>query len=1038
MALVNYNQNLLTPIGAIESAEVIKEDSPSFGEAFTASWENDSVFAAGVNILNKPSFVEDSSWDSLSESNLEGYEGHAESFVGIKSQAEQEYIKNKIDGENDNRRIIDQAGWSGVGAGLLAAVVDPISLASMAIPGVGAAKVGASIGRVALGSAAGGFVESAITEGVLQSTQETRTATESIINVTSSALLGGIMGGAISSFTPKAFNELAEKVGNELNLESGVPKHAGAAEVAKPTVDSEGMKYETLVGMTKHISVGAKISTASSPQARRMGADLLENSYYTGKNDNGIATENSVETFTKLDLSVGQATILKSINSNYAKYKQSQPAELLSPSQFRDEVGRATRSGEHLISEVLEASKASRAILDDSKERMIATGMLDKDAEVTTSNFYFPRYTNRKDMLSNEKQVVDLLEAHIQQGADKSHKSNVSTSVKLKRKDIAYEAALDFDTDPKSIKRMSKDSLQAKLKEFEGMDIGYKLNPNMNKSRLTLVKELKDAVKKMGEHRAKKDIKRDRIRLAKEVHGDFDARAQAQATFNKMIGDSDGDVIELPSDVTVKSGRTKERTINIPDEVLDTAGVLINDSEWVMNKYLMDTLPQINITERFGRLDLADQIKDISNEYDGLIEKATKRGKKKLRDEKADIIKSIQGSRDVLINQYTDRSKHPFLEEAGRVIRDFNFVTMLGGMTLSAIPDVGMPILRNGFGASFKGLGKRLKGAVDSSSKEELESMGVGLDSMLNSRMNAMADIDDMASERSGLGKATKAMSNVMGKVTLMNAWNNQAKLLAGEVSKNRVIKGALNGNLKASEVRFLASKGFDDIKLRDIAKEVKKHGDDNIIGIDKWDNQVLARDFKASLVKMVDETIVTPGTGDKPLSMNGNMGKIFFQFKSFTLSATQKIAIAGLQQGDKNVVSGAMTMVALGSLAYVVKEKAAGREPDYSPDNLITQGVERSGVLGIITEAHGVFDKLTGLGMSRLTGVEMSRYKSRGALSSLTGPTLGRLQDVGELGGAIQSGNLEDAGYKGSKFVPFANLFYFQKIVRDVFGKND
>lgn len=66
---------------------------------------------------------------------LKGYEQWGSAFADSKSPEETAWIKNQIDDENEDRRVLSETGAEGTLASIAAGIIDPVTVASMFIPG---------------------------------------------------------------------------------------------------------------------------------------------------------------------------------------------------------------------------------------------------------------------------------------------------------------------------------------------------------------------------------------------------------------------------------------------------------------------------------------------------------------------------------------------------------------------------------------------------------------------------------------------------------------------------------------------------------------------------------------------------------------------------------------------------------------------------------------------------------------------------------------------------------------------------------------
>jgi len=189
-------------------------------------------------------------------------------------------------------------------------------------------------------------------------------------------------------------------------------------------------------------------------------------------------------------------------------------------------------------------------------------------------------------------------------------------------------------------------------------------------------------------------------------------------------------------------------------------------------------------------------------------------------------------------------------------------------------------------------------------------------------------------------------------------------------------------------------------------------------------------RDFQNATAKDIDQTIIQPGVGDRPLVSHNAFGKTLFQFKSFGFASTNKILYSAIQRRrDAEVYTGITAMLTMGTMSYAVTQLTRGEEVKTDLKTLALEAIDRSGVLGILMEGFNIFDTLGAFGATE--GV--TRYKSRGLQGAILGPTGGRLVDIGN---AIKTLTL--AGYddrdlttkdaqKIARLAPLANIAYIR-----------
>ncbi|WP_338633647.1 hypothetical protein [Afipia carboxidovorans] len=121
------------------------------------------------------------------------FSDYADRFTGSHSKGQTDSIIAEIEQETADRKLIDANGWSGVAAGLVAGTIDP----TMFLPvgtGVKAARFGMAVLDAGKSVGKSALMQSAAQEALLYGTQEMRTPTESLLNIGSATLLGGMLG----------------------------------------------------------------------------------------------------------------------------------------------------------------------------------------------------------------------------------------------------------------------------------------------------------------------------------------------------------------------------------------------------------------------------------------------------------------------------------------------------------------------------------------------------------------------------------------------------------------------------------------------------------------------------------------------------------------------------------------------------------------------------------------------------------------------------------------------------------------------------
>ncbi|ATF53818.1 hypothetical protein [Morganella morganii] len=1045
------------------------------------------------------------------ENTLAGYEDYADAFIHSQSPQETSAIKQRINRQMQDITLRNESGAAGFFSSVAMGVIDPINVAATFIPG-GLAVRGGSVARTAGTLALSNAGAGVLSETALSATQETRTLTESALNVAFDATLGGVMGSAIQLV--KNRGALAAKFRNDVigeqqtqpqNIPNNIPgdRSIGAAEVFDTTLEQEAIKGPSFVNRTMNVSPVGRVAQSPSKIARQVNQQLAENNFTYAKNEEGIASFGAVETAVRCF----DALIYKQVESTRDYYKQYKQAARtggdtrMSHIEFSEAVGDAMRNGDqHAIPQVAEAARAIRPIVEQTKNHMVELGILREGVKVTTAESYFPRIYKFDKILSDrsefKKIIADWLGETNQIAVNKAQGSLDKAVAGIERAENARPAAEKLGAEIREAESWSgkktellsevdknirligeKQAVADELSALRGLDKQTKKQAKRQaqlERKLSAIDSAEQSLPKLQRHLEILDkprqFRNEYARLSRHANSltRFDRRRQAAMRrmepmareeleaaaddiINKIIGAPAGIVPGelIPDGLTKHAGFTKARTLNIPDERIKD--FLESDVNYVMENYIRQVAPEIELTKRFGRVDMDGQIKAITEDYNRLIsEAATPKERAKLEKRRDADLRDIRAMRDRLLGTYgAPKDPASFFVRAGRVARHVNFLRLLGGMTISSLPDMARPIMQHGLRSALKPLGKMMTDISKMRiAKADLREMGIGLEYALSSRSKVIADLNDPYSRRSFLERGLEWSSQKFGNFTLMNQYTDTMKMWSGLITQSKVLNAAnaVAGGKKLSkkEITKLAHIGIDESMLHRIADQYSRHGED-LDGLltghsHLWDDRVVREAFQNAILKDVRTTVITPGIGDTPLMMSSELGKIVMQFKTFFFATHNRALVSGIQSGDASFYYGALLQVGLGSLVYVLKSMMAGREINTDPANLVKEGLDWSGMMGWLGEPNNVLENLSGgtYGMSAMFGgPPASRYQSRNGIGALLGPTFDLGGDIKNITAGVLNGEFDDREVRSvRKLLPFQNLFYLAPLLNQVEGQ--
>lgn len=993
-------------------------EKPSFGETVKAAFQQENVitnlkgFVTADKIKTDPDF---NPYDDLSKLNPE----HLDAYIYSDNAEQIQDINDRIARETKSRDVLARSGAMGMVAVLGASVLDP----TIAIPGVlgvkalVAGRALKSLVGVSSGAALGGAAVGA-QEIVLQGAQEVRTQEETLTNIAFASAVGGIIGGAIGLVSKGAVPGIAQVLKHEevkLNLETGetvINNRSGSAQevTLEHTKAREGIAWlnykqqEEILNSTdksnpiharaakKAKELEAQFKFLSSPipalrspivrgltsefeLPRRLVNEMFEHTFVVGKNLEGVPL-NPMETALKQsrnDLTIlgrdvdslyldymGIKGLGKGTISQVAAFTKAGTRGKLKAAQFKEEVARAMRTDAvHPVKQVEQARVMYRKHFLKKAEEMQAQGLM-TDLPKDTLAAYLPRYYNTDKILANRPLFDSKIANYLLKGVPNPE------FIKLKRADALAKGVDEWTYKP-----------------FKGDDADLQLAVNkITNNILGLGDEslaISDVVNRVATASAKSTKARailiDEREIEEFLHNDLDAitaiytnKASALTEFQKMLSrnswESAGDI----------------------------------------RKELEDQLERAIVDNPSKRAKLTKQFKDDLD----LVN---------------DMISITMGS--------INKGKNTTSGKALQTLRKYNVVRLLGGVVLSSIPDMMMPIFKHGLPRAVKdgwaGFARDFKKAKLTG--DEAKDFGLAMELEENLILKSLHEGDFQTGiDNSLLSKFGSDVVQSFGRVSGLSYWNVIGKRIGGRISGARTIR-AVRGGAKASlkERTRLRQLGIDEDMAESIAEQFKIHGKEAsgsfVAHFEEWTDIDAARAYAHSMVKEADATTITPGMGDLPTAIQkSELLRTVFQFKGFSSSATNRVLLTGLQRKDMDAVMGLTMLAVMGSVAYMVKEKVAGREPNTDIENLMSEGVSRSGTAGLFGDYM----------MALNPYATSSRWASLSANGVMLGPSA---QLAGDLYSAAikapSDGKITDAEQKQIlKLLPYQNLFYFKTLM--------
>jgi hypothetical protein len=917
---------------------------------------------------------------------------YVDEFAGIFNKKAAEAKKLQIQREEQDRRTLDAAGATGVVAQMAAGVVDLPTL----IPVAGPLAAGASgVGGTALRLAIAAGIDAGLSEAGLQATQATRTADETALNIGGSIVLGGALGALAGRYLDSAGTRaLSSKIEAQEQgfaaFDSAMAKSVGAAARDRGPLTLKDEKLISSLPIVNRQDPLIRLQLGELDTGREVVRRLAETPLEYADNAKGVATELGGAVETRIKMWNGPlAKSLREIDTEFARYFNSAPE----PTAWQTRLS-------PLRSEFQRMTGGDKLTYKQFKEEVGRAAYMGGQHEIPEVAAAAQIYRKIDDDLKAAAIEARLFPEDVDVAGDISHRFRMYNKQRI----IADRG--EFATILHDYFKVQRD-LAAKIEKTA---------------------DAADAAAKKAEEFG---------RLS-----DGELRSVVDEVIDTILGHADG---RVPYDIVAgPRGALKERALKISTAKIHK--FVENDIEAVLRAQMRTMSADIELSKKFGSVDLKEQIRQVNDEANAKIEKATN-AKERQRLEKArnDTVRDIEGIRDRLRGTYRlPADPSSLVLRAGRIARNLNYLRLLGGMTISAIPDMGKVIFTHGLTSTFRdGFLPMVRNfQAFKVAANEVKLAGTALDMVLDSRTMAMADIVDEFGHHSKFERGLHSLTSRFGVVSLMAPWNAAMKQFAGLVTMTNIIRAAervAKGTAKEGDIRKLAASGIDDDMARRIARQFERHGDEQngvvIAGGINWTDKKALEAFRAALVRDVDRIVVTPGQ-DKPLWMSTELGKTVGQFKSFAVSSMQKTMLAGLQQRDAATLNGLLIMLGLGAMTYWAKQTTAGQPVSTEPGVWAVEAFDRAGISGWLMEANNIAEKASRgrVGLSAVTGKQVSRYATRNVTGAFLGPTPEAIADIFQISGSIFAGDTSKADIRRMRqLVPAQNLFYVRWLFNQV-----
>ena len=1082
--------------------------TPKETHVWSAAWHNSfpgaTVDAIGENLK---SFTPDPNYNV--------FDDIPDEFM---NERDLKFFINSLNSENTENIAMNlrrQRGWNDsiaespfqyAGAALLLGIVDPLTYAlpgsairegAKALAAVGkTAYLAKDLARVAGTTFVAGATQQGITDLTKSATQEVSLEDAAYGSVTAglvSSLLGTSIAAGISAKQINNFRKtMTQSMANggdgpavpstNVNFRMPAPELVGSNYVAPEFSEKALENIPAPLRKSMEMSAFGRLINSKSPNANYAANEIFIHNYITSAN---VKANQATATPILAQLAMYNSAFEKGMLKVDAQYRaqfgiegglfQGMRARLasgmsdgktLNTEQFGRAVADALEGIEHPNPHVMKSAKIIRdEIFMPALQELVDVGIM-KEYFLTrpeTQN-YFPHGWIQKLMAETPDDFKAMLKGWFQESSN-YYKSN------REQIDALNKPVLELDAQIKALKakaaKSKKGSAEIKSKIEE-------LNAQLKNAEKSLYDFIPYKYLTLDGH-----IPSDKL--------DIELDAAVQQTYDRMLS-NDLESFSSPFGIGGSSlpDVTMRRALKMP---LDFKVTRANPDGTFRNVYAKDYLNRDpwKAVRNYAAVTGADVVlfrqakargldtpldlkkwyaEGINTDYNELKKGVTGAAARKLDDLQKRDKQDISDAFDMIYN-VSGANPSPFGKKfaAGvRRLNDYNVARFLGSAGLSAVSDLAVPIIRQGFFTSMSDwLPLYLTKVASIFTKEThafqmnksfIQDLGYGIQTQIAMRQKAFLSDGDALVNHAFWREPIQFVKDTFGNLTVVNQISDFTEQTGGHLSISRTLRILYNKFEKgiyseADRIRMRQVGISPEIEevLYKMAKEggAGRSGGSFYSNYDQWNINTADRvravhEFKSSVINDIDASRLRPGKQDLPTIAHDPRWKLVIQFKDWMFAANSRLLIGGAQKlgyGQYELLAGFMFSMGMGALSYVLNALAKNptEVPNLSMDKLFKEGFDRCGFAGIWSDPWNVSKKL-GL----IPGDIPTRYQSRGAISSVIGPSIGTpvelLWDLAQIRKAI-AGDIDYTSRQTKEIetlVPAQNVFYWRYMFDQVF----
>lgn len=424
-------EQLVKSYGVPQTPKTPELDSSTFFENLGAAFRQENTIGSFYSNLpfNEPfsgmAQAVDPDYNVLENVEARGLEPYLDKFTDVFNDEQFEARAQQIEKETADREILRNSGAKGVLSNIIAGSFDIVNL----IPIGGAVVKGIkakSILQASINTARVAAPSIIASEALLNSTQETRTMGESVVNIVAGTVLAAGLGAGVAAtskaITGKSFGKVldnfekdiikplddienADVAANRALYEGTREDSIGAARALQTTLEQESLAPSLgVASATKGLTPGLRLAQSPVKEVRKFAQKLVNQSSYLNKNFENIATIQSVENlrFEQDGRSANIVQGFRKFHKQHLKLNKEAGTSPLNRKEFNEAMSYALRNNDiGATDEITTLAKQMRSqVIDPLKDRAIELGLLPEDVNPQTADSYLTRIHSREKILA--------------------------------------------------------------------------------------------------------------------------------------------------------------------------------------------------------------------------------------------------------------------------------------------------------------------------------------------------------------------------------------------------------------------------------------------------------------------------------------------------------------------------------------------------------------------------------------------------------------------------------------------------------------